>query len=469
MKKLKDKNYNEDKLKDFIDYEKVDKKQVLSYLHKDENEKETFDVNGFAVYLQTLIKLLRCENDNRIYIYRVKGFYQPLQNWYLPAMLKEIFTRCGKLSLCKYERSIILSLERNCKDTVKEFNSSNCVNLKNGVLNLDEDILYPHTPLNSMFDYILDYEYNKKSKCPEFLKFIKVTCCKNKNLIKVLQEIMGYCLSTRTNAEKAFFFYGGGCNGKSVLANVIYHLVGQEQSCAVSLESIKGDFAMSAFINKKVNIASENESMPSTEKLKTLISCDRINIPRKYLSDWTGKLFTKHIFLMNSLPNTSDITYGFFRKIIIIPFNHIVSPKEIDRDLTVKLMAEMPGILNWAFEGYKRLIENDYVFTECKAVNRIMKEYMDNENPTAVFFNDTYEKAPESKILKSDLYRDYIEWCNQTGAKPMIRKNFLNALELKANEDDSNILLDFRRRQGYVYLIGYQRKNDSSTSLILTA
>lgn len=364
MKKLKDKNYNEDKLKDFIDYEKVDKKQVLSYLNKDENEKEIFDVNGFAVYLQTLIKLLRCENDNRIYIYRVKGFYQPLQNWYLPAMLKEIFTRCGKLSLCKYERSIILSLERNCKDTVKEFNSSNCVNLKNGVLNLDEDILYPHTPLNSMFDYILDYEYNKKSKCPEFLKFIKVTCCKNKNLIKVLQEIMGYCLSTRTNAEKAFFFYGGGCNGKSVLA---------------------------------------------------------------------------------------------------------VSPKEIDRDLTVKLMAELPGILNWAYEGYKRLIENDYVFTECKAVNRIMKEYMDNENPTAVFFNDTYEKAPESKILKSDLYRDYIEWCNQTGAKPMIRKNFLNALELKANEDGSNILLDFRRRQGYVYLIGYQRKNNSSTSLILTA
>lgn len=426
----------------------------------------SLDYENLASYMLSFLKILRNDKDNLLYIYNQNGLYEPLESWYLPSIYKEIVNSSGFPWEPKTESLVISALKRDCKITVDGFNNENAMNFQNGVFYLKTGQFVEHTPDNSLFTSILDYKYSPEADCPIFKKFINDTACNDEELILDFQEMMGYCLSNRTDAEKAFWLYGSGSNGKSVLGSVIHSLVGKEQTAAISLDSINDKFALSEFIDKKVNIAAENENLSNSERLKSLISCDRINLPVKYKPDWTGVLFTKHIFLMNSLPVTPDVTHGFMRKILIIPFNNSVKAEDMDRDLVKKLKKELSGIFNWAYQGYVRLVKNNFEFSKCQVIDDIMKEYKDRENPTGEFFNDNFEKDSKSKVKKSDIFKSYCEWSEKHGTVPMNKVKFYNALQIKANESDSDIVLDYRKRQGYVYLIGYKKKSDNDNKSV---
>lgn len=440
-----------------IEYIGVDKKDIKTIFDNAGNE-DSITPEEVARLMKQIIALVRTEQDGELFIYNQKGKYDVAEEWLLQSLFKYILNQAGYSWNLKFEREALGALKRDSTIVVKEFNNSNSLNFKNGLFTLDDGVLHPHNPNNTLCTYILDYEYDKTAKCPCFLKFIEETTCGDKQLHFVLQENMGYCLSNQTSCEKSFFWYGSGCNGKSVLGSILHKLVGEEQTCAVSLDSLNKDFSMSAFIGKRLNVSPENEKLTDSEKLKSLVSCDKINVNIKYKEDWVGNLYCKHIFLMNELPVTPDVTYGFFRKILIVPFNNTVKNEDIDRDLPKKLSAELSGVFNWAYDGYLRLVSNDYNFSQCDVIDKIISEYKDRENPTGLFFHTMYEANPNGKILKSSLYEKYIEWSNNTGQDRMSRKKFLNALSLKASETGSGFKLDYREIHGYWYLIGYQER-----------
>lgn len=436
-------------------------KDLLKSLSK-ELENITQENDGgmefIAKRMGELITLVRNEQDGELYIYNLNGYYEKAEDWMLKSLFKLLFNELGYVWTTKFEKEGLGAMKRDTTTVVKEFNSSNTLNFKNGLFTLNDGVLHPHNPNNTLCTYILDYEYDKNAKCPCFLNFIDETTCHDKQLHDVLKEIIGYCLSNETFCEKSFFWYGSGCNGKSVLASTVHKLVGEEQTCAVSLDSLNKNFSLSAFIGKKLNVAPENEKLSDSEKIKSLVSCDKLNISIKYKEDWVGKLYCKHIFLMNELPVTPDVTYGFFRKILIVPFNNTVKNEDIDRDLPKKLSAELSGIFNWAYESYLCLVNNNFEFSKCDAIEKIMSEYKDRENPTGAFFHAVYEPSPDGRILKSSLYEKYVEWATKTGQTIMSRNKFHNALKLKESETGSDIKLDYREIHGYMYLFGYKER-----------
>lgn len=426
---------------------------------KNINQDDDGAMEIIAKYLCEIVTLVRCEQDGELYIYNLNGYYEKAEDWILKSLFKLLLNELGYIWTTKFEREGLGALKRDSITVVKEFNSSNTLNFKNGLFTLDDGVLHPHNPNNTLCTYILDYEYDKSAKCPCFLKFIKETTCGDKQSEDVLQEIFGYAASNETRAEKAVMFYGTGCNGKSVLGTTLAKLVGEEQSCAISLDALNDKFSLAGFIGKRLNIAAENEKMPNSEKLKTLVSCDKVNVSIKYKNDWVGRLQTKHIFLMNELPVTPDVTYGFFRKILIIPFKNTVQKENIDRDLPKKLSAELSGIFNWAYKGYLRLVSNNFVFSQSDKIDKIMTDYKNRENPTGEFFHTMYEASPEGRIKKSCIYEKYAEWATNAGLAVMSRNKFYNALQLKASETNSGIKLDYRKINGYMYLVDYQEIN----------
>lgn len=441
------------KINQYFDREML---KALKSKLKNINQDDDGAMEIIAKYLCDIITLVRNEQDGELYIFNLNGYYEKAEDWMLKSLFKLLLNELGYIWTTKFEREGLGALKRDSINVVKEFNSSNALNFKNGLFSLDDGILHPHNPNTTLCTYILDYEYDKTAKCPCFLNFVEETTKGNKQLKAVLQEVIGYSVSNETRAEKAIMFFGRGCNGKSVFGTTVSKLVGEEQTCAISLDTLNDKFSMAGFIGKRLNIAAENEKMPNSEKLKTLVSCDKINVNIKYKEDWVGRLQTKHIFLMNELPVTPDVTYGFFRKILIIPFNNTVKNEDIDRDLPKKLSAELSGIFNWAYEGYLRLVNNNFVFSQCDEIDRIMLDYKNRENPTGEFFHSVYETNPESRIKKSSLYEKYFEWSANAGLTAMPRNKFYNALQIKASETNSGINLDYRKINGYMYLVGYR-------------
>ena len=60
---------------------------------------------------------------------------------------------------------------------------------------------------------------------------------------------------------------------------------------------------------------------------------------------------------------------------MIAPFNVQILKSRIDPELPEKIISqELPGIMNWALEGRKRLVTNKR-FTESPIMNRALEEY----------------------------------------------------------------------------------------------
>lgn len=410
----------------------------------------------YAREVEKLISLIRERSSGSLYIYNLKGYYDKCEKWILQSLLKYIINNSDFYWKLGDESEIIAAIQRDCTKTVDCFNAVNAVNFRNGVFFLDNGLFQEGVASDYYFNYILSYDYNPEADCPVFKKFIRETACCDEELIAVIQEMMGYCMSNETKAEKAFFLYGNGSNGKSVLSHLMSKLVGIELTCSISLKALDEKYGISDMIGKRLNSCGENESLQSSERFKAIISGDRMNIPIKYKDDWVGALTIKNIFLMNSLPVTSDVTYGFFRKILILPFRNTVTPDKMNVNLEQELEAELSGIFNWAYEGYKRLVSNNYNFTPCKVIDDCMREYAERENPTAVFFNNTYTYSEGSRIKKSELYRDYQDWASHNGYNIMNKPKFYAALAIKA-EGDESIRLDYCRVHGINYLKNYSR------------
>ena len=417
---------------------------------------ETESNEAYALEVEKLISLIRGSSSGNLYIYNLKGYYDKCEKWILQSLLKYIINNSNFYWKLGDESEIIAAIQRDCTKTVDCFNAVNAVNFRNGVFFLDNGEFQEGVASKYYFNYILSYDYNPEADCPVFKKFIQETACGDEELIAVIQEMMGYCSSNETKAEKAFFLYGNGSNGKTVLSHLMSKLIGIELTCSISLKALDEKYGISDMIGKRLNSCGENESLQSSERFKAIVSGDRMNIPIKYKDDWVGALMIKNIFLMNSLPVTSDVTYGFFRKILILPFRNTVTPDKMNVNLEQELEAELSGIFNWAYEGYKRLVANNYNFTPCKVIDDCMREYAERENHTAVFFHNTYSYSEGNRIKKSDIYKDYQEWASNNGYTTLSKSKFYAALAIKAEEDKS-IKLDYARIRGINYLKNYNR------------
>ena len=73
--------------------------------------------------------------------------------------------------------------------------------------------------------------------------------------------------------------------------------------------------------------------------------------------------YAKLLFSANEFIPSRDRSYGFFRRFQIIRFERIFKESEQDQDLEETLQHDLPGILNWALLGLKKLIDNEWVIT----------------------------------------------------------------------------------------------------------
>jgi len=83
-----------------------------------------------------------------------------------------------------------------------------------------------------------------------------------------------------------------------------------------------------------------------------------------------------------------------------------------DKFLGKKLQNELPGILNWALEGLKRLLKNQRFSKEMTAEST-SETYTLRSNPEVAFFEEHVTTEFDAEILKSKLFEKYKEFCKE--------------------------------------------------------
>lgn len=407
-----------------------------------------YNKNKFAKEVLDTVILMKYQG--RYAIYNLKeGIYDTLESEELGRIIKFIMDLIDEeMWSQKREEDCIQRIARQINKIVKLPTYEERIFFNNGIYNLVTNKLEPFTHELIAFKK-LSANCNPKAECPKFNKFLDEICSSDTELLKVIQELVGYCFVDNNKAQKFFVLYGNGCNGKSVLQSVITSVVGKENTSNLNIAHIGQRFSNANIVNKKVNIATENEADFETEQLKAITAGDPIMVEEKYAKAYEYVSTCKMVFFCNTLPNTKDNSYGFYRRLILIPLTKTITNP--NPNLSEELKLEIDGIAKWALGGLERLIKNNYQFTTGKAVTKLLNEYKKEQDPVKSFFEQKLEYCNDSRIANKKLLEAYKAW---------VHNNYINA---KGTDSSQKFWKELRRvieatgkSEQYVQVKGYK-------------
>ena len=299
---------------------------------------------------------------------------------------------------------------------------SNLICLKNGTLEPISGALLPHSPDHKLTN-ALQIEFLPKAECALWLQTLDEIFAPDtdkESKIRLLQEFIGYCLIPDTKMHKFLWLVGAGGNGKSLVLSVLQALVGSANISNAAIERLQDKFVRAELFGKLVNISSEMSAQATLSDgyLKQITAGDEIEAERKFEPSFSFRPYARLIGATNSLPRLLDHSDGFARRAIILQFNRQFQEHERDIHREEKLMAELPGILNWAVTGLQNLLRRGK-FDAPPSSHQAIEAYRLNSDPVRQFLLELSDEAVmynfNAGVRSSDLYQRYRTWATENG------------------------------------------------------
>ena len=321
---------------------------------------------------------------------------------------------------------VAFNVAENRKQQVAE--NEVLLNMRNGTLVVRRDgsaVLRNHRK-EDLFTYTLSYDFDPLARSELWQRFLD-RVLPERACQMLLAEFMGYVLMKNHSLEKMLWLYGSGQNGKSVTLEIIEALLGSCNVSDLSLSDLTNDDVKRAGIeHKMLNISHESGRDVNTNVLKELTSGERVTIKHLYVDPRETKDYGKFIAAFNELPRAEN-TYGFFRRIIIVPYEVTIPREEVDLQLTTKLKRELPAILNWVLDGLVRLM-NQGTFTRSECSEQALERYQLQSDSVRQFIDEQCEKS-EFVTKALEIYKMYCFFCQTSSLKPLGRNRFYERLE----------------------------------------
>lgn len=384
----------------------------------------------------------------RFYLYS-NGVYKECKYNEAQGIIKsKIDDKYLKMSLIRDVEGL-WSIDNEVKKDPNELDPDpNIINLKNGLYNVIANEFKEHDT-NYLSTIQFDVEYNPKAKGDVFRKFLD-DMVPEKETQDLLQEIAGYAMSTFNKAKKFFIIQGPRDSGKTTFLNLIASIIGEEHLSHVNIQNLSDRFNKAELFGKVANIATElpDKGIDDVGFLKALVGQDSIIAERKGKDPFTFVNKAKLIFACNSIPiNYGDKSDAFYNKMIIVQFNRQLADDEIDIMLPEKLEKEY--VFLWAMEGLRRLIKNNFRFTETVYSKKVLEEYKIKSNYILEFIHDCCVLKQDAEVVSTELYDRYKKYCKENNYKPLGRNKFKSELENSLGSKIKAKLVTNNRLSGY--------------------
>ena len=277
-----------------------------------------------------------------------------------------------------------------------------------------------------------------------FLSLIEEYMCHDKDLIQYFHKVLAYMMSPYNYNQVVLHFYGAeGKNGKSTIVKVLQDVLGA-RTTRISNQyladrpdmNFKIDDATASISGKSLIIFNEikERMILNTETFKKMSDGGRDDLGNRtyevvrpaFKSSYQVCVQGIPVILSNGLlnfPEWAD-TKPIARRLIIVPFNYTIQVE--DPTIVSRLAAEYPKIQLWLYMNYFKhkgiILKNE---TLPQAVKDVKDSYAAETDTLGRFFNDCFEVDPKpnpktsERMLRSDIYRTYVEYCKTNGRMPM--------------------------------------------------
>jgi putative DNA primase/helicase len=314
------------------------------------------------------------------------------------------------------------------------------INFENGVLDWRTGDLKGHDP--ARYDQVqIPHEFDPDADCPQWRDALE-DWINEEETRQFLQEYVGYCLIPDASRDRYVILTGTGKNGKSTFLEVIQELFGPDNCEGVPFRKLtdKAQFETKHLMGKLVNICAEIDAnyIERTGPLKKIAAGEQLRGEHKHGKSFDFTPFCRLFFAANELPKARDKSEAWYRRMEVVPFPNRFDPDdpETDTELSAKLAGsdehpgEIPGIINWAIEGLRRLEERGH-FQTSDAMAEQMDKYQRKNDSVLAFVDDRLSITADTddRVPAKALYRFYEEYCENAGLSPVAKNKMGNRLQ----------------------------------------
>lgn len=287
------------------------------------------------------------------------------------------------------------------------------ISLSNGLFHLPSRTLLPHTAgfftLNT-----LPFAWDPAATAPAWEGFLADLWPDDPESVDTLREMMGYLIAADTSMQKIFMLIGPKRSGKGTIGRVIHALIGSANISGPTLASLTQQFGLQPLIGKLVALIADarapgRDHQTIVERLLMMSGEDLITIDRKNVEAWIGHLSARIVMLTNEALQLGDASGALVGRLIVLQMRRSFFGKE-DRMLTSRLLAELPGIFNWALAGRERLYARGH-FVQPASAQEMVEEMHDLNSPIADFLNRCCVRGPELSEDQDLVYEAWRRYC----------------------------------------------------------
>ncbi len=394
-------------------------------------------------------KILACKINEKLKCINTTGNYADLLSYEGGVYVKnnKIKEEINKRILLK-DKNPVLHRESTLKEltemTYIEYEKLNSdidkINFKNGIYSISKNKMYKHDHRNYFTvqincNYKVDSYNEEEFKNTLFYNFLRTSI--GLDLIDIVQEIIGYTFYLGNEAQKMFCFLGAGKNGKTQFLLILNSFFNNTVRSSMDLVALQDPVRVVGIYNKFINTCGDTSSryLEDVDFIKKLTGEDSISSNPKYRDELTFFNRAKMLFSFNTMPNTSDKTFAFIRRLIIIPFSRkITEDMKIDNLASKIISKEKDIIILWAIEGLKRLKNRKFSFELPYRCKLALEEYENDNNNIKGFIYKYCILNTDGYIPVIELKKMYKLYCYTEGMKELGNKNLkttVSSLDIK--------------------------------------
>ncbi len=289
------------------------------------------------------------------------------------------------------------------------------LNCSNGTIDLRTGELRKHSSADRITQ-LAPVDYEPSADCSEWLKTLDLIFDGDAELIRYVQQLLGYSISGDTGEAILPIAYGSGCNGKSTIWNAMNDLLG-DYAAVANDDLLLGERAnhqteKASLYQKRFVAISEPEKNASLResRVKELTGDRTITARRMHEDFWSFERTHTFWLSTNHLPRIDGTDEGIWRRVKLIPFSVDLRTKvnpiaDFDQWLVKN---EGPGILAWLVRGFQDWRTNGFI--EPSKVTNATRNYRDNSDALGEFLAECCVVGDRNAVtLASDLFKAYSE------------------------------------------------------------
>ena len=310
-------------------------------------------------------------------------------------------------------------------------NEPRLINCTSGMLDPATLELRPHAP-ECLSVFQIPVEWDPEAVDEHLAQFfgevLPLDC------VPLVAMIMGYLLVMDLSADKFFVLVGDGDSGKTTFLDAFLDMYGPSNWAQVSLHDLASNrFAAAGAENKPLVCFDDldGQHLKSSSVIKALTGGHQwVRIERKGKDAYRSPLYARFLFTCNEIPCGPDKSGAWYRRICVLPFDHVIPKTRRDAEFGEKLEtpAARQAMFAFAVWGLRLLMEGNWQFPEPPSVARVMRAYRARNDSVAAFVQDCCQLDPAYQMDRVLWYKAYNSWAEEAGLHPISRQKAYDQL-----------------------------------------